>query len=132
MKYSLDATQLNPDKRTQLKTLMVQLAKAQAFQDASVRVVHHYTQYEWEHHFTFESLACGIQSYVRGRGGVIQRGDHIVLQGDSQTARYRVDEIDYDTTPSKFWVALVHPCSDLVADRRFWMQPVDESCETPN
>ncbi|MBW4695048.1 MAG: hypothetical protein KME27_25130 [Lyngbya sp. HA4199-MV5] len=127
MKCSLHAAALTPDKQQRLKTLTALLVKAKAFQDASVRVVHHYTQQEWEQDFTFESFACGKQSYMRGRGGVIRRGDHIVLQNGAHATRYHVDEIDYDATPSKFWIALLQPCSDLVADRRFWMQPVDEA-----
>lgn len=130
MKCSLDVTQLTPDKQQRLKTLVALLAKAKAFQNASVRVVHHYTQQEWEQNFTFESLACGRQSYMRGRGGTIQRGDHIVLQNGVHAARYYVDEIDYEPTPAKFWTALLQPCSELVVDHRFWMQPVDEVCSS--
>ncbi|MBW4471179.1 MAG: hypothetical protein KME45_12350 [Stenomitos rutilans HA7619-LM2] len=130
MKCSLDAAHLTPDKQKRLKTLMALLAKAKAFQNASVRVVHHYTQQEWEQDFTFASLACGKRSYMRGRGGSIQRGDQIVLQNGAHTVRYHVDEIDYEPTPARFWIALLQPCSELVVDRRFWMQPVDEACRS--
>ena len=125
-KLELDATQPYATKMKRLKTLMTVLSsKAKAFQNVSVRVVHCYTQREWEQDFTFSSFACGQQSYLRGCGGTIQRGDHIVLQSGAHDARYQVDEIDYDATQAERWVALLHPCSELVSDRRFWMQPVD-------
>ncbi|XGW00494.1 MAG: hypothetical protein ACAF41_16355 [Leptolyngbya sp. BL-A-14] len=126
MKCSLDATEISPNKIERLKVLMGLLAKAKAFQTASVRVAHHYTQPEWEQNFTLETLACGTGSYMRGRGGTIQQGDHIVLQTGSHTARYHVDEIDYEAAPSGFWIALLNPCSELSTDCRFWMQPVDQ------
>jgi len=129
MKRSFNAAHLNPDKLKRLKTLMALLVKAKAFQDASVRVVHHYTQPEWND-FTLEPLACGEQSYMHGHGGIIQRGDHIVLQNGSDADCYRVDEIDYDAKPSDFWVALLQPCSEL-SDRRFWMQPGHERRQAP-
>lgn len=109
MKCSLDATQLSPNKVKRLKTLMGLLAKAKAFQGASVRVIHCYTQCEWEQKFTVETLACGVRSYLRGHGGTIQQGDYLVLQGGSYTARYHVDKIDDETTSSGFWVTLLHP-----------------------
>jgi hypothetical protein len=112
MKCSLDATQLSSAKVKRLKTLMGLMAKAKAFQNASVRVVHCYTQCEWEQNFTVETLACGMRSYMRGHDGTIQQGDHIVLQGGSYTARYRVDEIDDEATSSGFWVTLLHPGSE--------------------
>lgn len=131
MKLTLDTTRSNAGQMEQLKILMTLLAKAQAFQEASVCVVHYYAPHEWEHDFTFESFACGKQSYMRGRGGTIQRGDHVVLRSGSHAARYQVDEIDYDAQPSDFWVALLLPCSERVVDRRFWMQPAKASC-TPS
>ena len=132
MKLSLDPVHLNPNTLKQLKALMTLLAKAKAFQDASVRVVHHYTQQEWEHDFTFESLACGKQSYMRGRDGTIQQGDYVVLQNGSHATRYQVDEINYDATLSDCWVARLHPCAALETDCRFGMQPMNKPCQLSN
>lgn len=126
MKCSLDGTQVSPIRVERLKILMGLMAKAKVFQTASVRVVHHYTQPEWEQTFTLETFACGRRSYMRGRGGTIQQGDHIVLQSGSHTARYQVDEIDYETTPSGSWVALLNPCSVMDTDCRFLMQPAQQ------
>ena len=127
IKLSLDATRFTPAKIDRLKTLVAALAKAQVFQKASVQVVHSYTHHEWNHDFTFESLACGKQGYMRGRGGTICRGDYIVLESGLNQTRYQVVEIDYDATASGFWAALLHSCSE-VTDRRFWMQPINETC----
>lgn len=126
MKPQSDTMNLNPDKVRQLKTLLTILTKAKRFHAASVRVVHNFSQYQWERDFTFEALDAGKGGCMRGRGGTIQRGDHIVLRSGSDVARYQVDEIDYDAQLSDQWVALLHPCSGLVADRRFWMGPAAE------
>jgi len=129
MKLTLDTTQANAGQMKQLKTLMALLKKAQAFQNTSVRVVHHYTRQEWERNFTFESLDGGKQYYLRGRGGTIQQGDSMVLQSGSGVVRYQVDEIDYDSA-SNSWLALLQPCYQQVADYRFRMRPADLSFTT--
>ena len=130
MKLTLDTTQANAGQMKRLKTLMALLKKAQAFQNTSVRVVHHYTRQEWERNFTFESLDGGKQCYLRGRGGTIQRGDYIVVESGSDIIRYQVDEIDHDGHASNGWLALLHPCYQQVADYRFRMQPADLSFTT--
>jgi hypothetical protein len=122
MKLTLDATQANAGQMERLKTLMALLKKAQAFQNTSVQVVHHYTQQEWERNFTFESLDGGKQCYLRGCGGTIQQGDSMVLQSGADVVRYQVDEIDYDHA-SNGWLALLHPCHQQIADYRFRMRP---------
>ena len=130
MKLTLDTTQANAGQMKQLKTLMALLKKAQAFQNTSVRVVHHYTRQEWERNFTFESLDGGKQCYLRGRGGTIQRSDYIVVQSGSDSVRYQVDEIDYDAHASNGWLTLLHPCYQQSVDYRFRMRPADLSFTT--
>ncbi|XHX76048.1 MAG: hypothetical protein RBJ76_16545 [Stenomitos frigidus ULC029] len=125
MKLTLDTTQANANQMARLKTLMTLLKKAQAFQNTSIRVVHHYTRQAWERDFTFEPLDGGKQWYLRGRGGTIQRGDYMVIQSGSDSVRYQVDEIDYDVRASNGWFALLHPCYQQTADYRFQMQPAD-------
>ncbi|MBD2034155.1 hypothetical protein H6F76_03725 [Leptolyngbya sp. FACHB-321] len=130
MKLTLDTTQANASQMKRLKTLMALLKKAQAFQNTTVRVVHHYTRQEWERDFTFESLDGSKQCYLRGRGGMIQQGDYMVVQSGSDIIRYQIDEIDYDTHASNGWLALLHPCYQQVADYRFRMQSADLSFTT--
>lgn len=131
MKLTLDTTQANAGQMERLKTLMALLKKAQAFQNASVRVIHHYTRQEWERDFTFESLDGGKQCYLRGRGGTIQQGDYIVVQSGSDMVRYQVDEINHDAYASSSWFALLHPCYRQTGDDRFRMQPANLSFTTP-
>ncbi len=127
MKPQSDVMNLNPDKVRQLKTLVALLMKSKRFQATSARVVHNFSQYQWEHDFTFEALDAGKRGCMRGRGGTIQRGDHIMLRHGSAVTHYQVDEIDYEVQPADQWVALLRPCSGLVADHRFWMGPAVET-----
>jgi hypothetical protein len=126
---SLNATQLTPAKSDRLKFLMASLAKMQAFRDASVRVVHAYSHHEWKHDFTFESLPCGKQGYMHGKGGTIRRGDYVVVESNNlNTVRYQVVEIAYEPTSSSLWTALLQLCSEVTNDRYAWMRPIDEPC----
>jgi hypothetical protein len=129
MNSQLDSTDLHPHQVERLRTLVGLLAKSRLVQSASVRVVHNYSHYRLGQDYVFESLEGNKQGYLKGYGGNIQRGDHLILKNGSEAIRYQVDEIEHYVDPPGLWIALLYPCSGPISDRRFWMGPVDPCCE---
>jgi hypothetical protein len=129
MNSRLDSTNLNPHRTARLRTLVGLLAKSRLVQSAAVRVVHDYSHYKWGRDYVFESLEGSKQGYLKGYGGNIQRGDHLILRNGLETIRYQVDEIEHYVDPPNLWIALLRSCAGPVCDRRFWMGPVEPCCE---
>jgi MioC protein len=62
--------------------------------------------------FAFEQAAEENQAYMTGQGRGISRGDYILLQldqdhPDQQPKLYQVQMIDYYSSPSDMWIALL-------------------------
>lgn len=97
---------MTPHRIKQAKTLAKLLAKSKLFQQSSLRVIHNLTQCQWGD-LTFEPLNDYTSGYLRGQGGNIQPGDHLILRHGSSTCRYQVDEIEPTAEQSQEWIAFL-------------------------
>jgi len=56
--------------------------------------------------FAFERIGEN-QAYMTGQGRNVMRGDYILLQFGQEPALYQVLNIDYYSSPSEMWTALL-------------------------
>lgn len=69
--------------------------------------VHNYTDYQNGVDYVFEPASQGTQGYMTGQGLGIQAGDRILLKLDDMPQCYEVKSIDYYSSPSTMWTALL-------------------------
>ncbi|AOY84651.2 hypothetical protein BJP36_13070 [Moorena producens JHB] len=70
---------------------------------------HDYTGYQEGRDYFFDSIDQGTTGQMAGQGKGIQPGDYLILRHRSKDFRYRVDEIDYYSSPPDMWIALLTP-----------------------
>lgn len=70
------------------------------------QTVHNY-RHRPPHEYEFEQLEDENQAYMTSQGRGLVRGDYIVLGQNQQVKVYQIQTIDYYTSPSDMWVALL-------------------------
>jgi hypothetical protein len=70
---------------------------------------HDYTHRYWGHDYLFHppEVIGSQKARLVGWGRWVEAGDYLLLQNGSDTERYRVCEIEYETDPPNMWVAEV-------------------------
>jgi hypothetical protein len=121
---NLDAQQMK-----RLKTLAKRLGKSRLFREASVTVVHDFSHYEQGREYIFEPVDNGRRALIRGYGGNVQSGDHLILSHGQGSVRYRVEEIEHYVGSSPLWIAIVRLSSGSPVNQQFWMGPATNPCE---
>lgn len=62
--------------------------------------------------FEFESSNQGRQGYLTGQDANVSSGDSILLMIDGAPQKYRVEEVDYYSSPCSMWMArLIKNCN---------------------
>lgn len=70
--------------------------------------IHDFTEYVRGSDYVFEVAPEDVTTaYMTARGTGVQIGDYIVLQINSESRQYQVEEIDYYSNPSDMWMALI-------------------------
>ena len=69
--------------------------------------VHDYTQHQLHTDYVFEIAEQEHQGYMTGQGRGIQKGDSILLNWKGKQEMFRVQAIDYYSSPSHMWIALL-------------------------
>jgi hypothetical protein len=72
---------------------------------------HDYTHYECGVDYMFEPVDQGASAYMTGLGKGVSQGDHIMLQNEQNTQRYKIETVDYYSSPSDMWIALLSKVS---------------------
>lgn len=68
---------------------------------------HDYSDSELGTDYAFEQVEGGTRGYMTGQGRGVRQGDCIVLRVGSCIEQYRVEKIDYYSSPSNMWIALL-------------------------
>jgi len=68
--------------------------------------VHDY-RHQQRSDYAFELIDQGSKGHMTGQGGRINQGDRILLRQDGQTVSYRVQSVEYYSSPSDLWTALL-------------------------
>ncbi len=66
-----------------------------------------YTQYTSGRDYFFELLDGGRTACMTAEGNYPKSGDRILLNYDSKTYEYQIEEIDYYSNPPDMWMALL-------------------------
>jgi MioC protein len=77
------------------------------FQLSKLRKTHDYTCYQNGSDYMFEAIEHGAQGYMTGQGKGVNPGEFIILNLEGSPHRYEVKAIDYYSSPSDMWVALL-------------------------
>jgi len=68
--------------------------------------VHDY-RHQQRSDYAFELIDQGSKGHMTGQGGRIKQGDRILLRQDGQTVSYQVKSVEYYSSPSDLWTALL-------------------------
>jgi len=68
--------------------------------------VHDY-RHQQRSDYAFELIDQGSKGQMTGQGGRIKQGDRILLCQDGQTVSYQVQSVEYYSSPSDLWTALL-------------------------
>lgn len=68
--------------------------------------VHDY-RHQQRSDYAFELIDQGSKGHMTGQGGRIKQGDRILLCQDGQTVSYQVQAVEYYSSPSDLWTALL-------------------------
>ena len=68
--------------------------------------VHDY-RHQQRSDYAFELIDQGSKGHMTGQGGRIKQGDRILLCQDGQTVSYQVQSVEYYSSPSDLWTALL-------------------------
>jgi hypothetical protein len=74
--------------------------------------VYDYTKFVSGRDYVFEAKDNGIKGYITSQLSGVQAGDYIIVNHDSQSCRYQVEEIDYYSEPADMWMALLSLVED--------------------
>lgn len=69
--------------------------------------VHNYTSYKYGKDYAFDEIQDGSQAYMTAYGRGIKPGDYITIRREKVKIRYKVEQIDYYSSPSDLWIALL-------------------------
>ena len=70
--------------------------------------IHDFTECVHGSDYIFEVAPEDVTAaYMTARGTGVKLGDYIVLQIDSESKQYQVEQIDYYSNPSDMWMALI-------------------------
>ncbi len=75
--------------------------------------IHDFTQLTAGSDYMFEFLDEEMKGCITGTGKNIKPRDYIILQHNTQTYRYQIEEIDYYSDPSDMWIALLHQVDQI-------------------
>ena len=69
---------------------------------------HDYSVYKCNVDYVFDAIdpLCS-RGYMTGQGRGVKRGDFIILKQCDILVEYRVESIDYYSSPSEMWIALL-------------------------
>ncbi|MCL6436086.1 MAG: hypothetical protein K6T90_18115 [Leptolyngbyaceae cyanobacterium HOT.MB2.61] len=69
---------------------------------------HDYTRYEQGVDYVFEAIEPnGAKGYLTCQGKGVKQGDYVILRQSDAIIRYRIERIDYYSSPSDMWIALL-------------------------
>ncbi|WP_421658259.1 hypothetical protein [Leptothermofonsia sp. ETS-13] len=69
---------------------------------------HDYTRYEQGVDYVFEAIEPhGTRGYLTCQGKGVKPGDYVILRQGNAIVRYQVERIDYYSSPSDMWLALL-------------------------
>jgi hypothetical protein len=68
---------------------------------------HDYTRFRYGVDYEFEFIKGNSGAHMTGQGKGIRQGDCLLLKGRASIERYQVMEIDYYSSPSDMWIALL-------------------------
>lgn len=69
--------------------------------------IHDYSRLIWGKDYVFEVRKEGIEGCMTGIGKGIKSHDYIILQHESESYKYQIEEINYYSEPSDMWIALL-------------------------
>ena len=68
---------------------------------------HDYTRYQHGIDYVFETIEDTAEGQMTGQGRGIRQGDYLLLKHGSAVEQYEVKTIDYYSSPSDMWIALL-------------------------
>ncbi|MBE9213092.1 hypothetical protein IQ247_10470 [Plectonema cf. radiosum LEGE 06105] len=74
--------------------------------------IHDFTECVRGSDYVFEIAEDPMKAYMTAQSKDVKCGDYIILQIDSASCRYQVEQIDYYANPSDMWMGLLKKVRD--------------------
>lgn len=69
------------------------------------RKTHDYSKHQSALDYFFEPTDEGNGGYMTAQGKGIKQGDYLILQQNSVSCLYQIEEVEYYTNPPEMWMA---------------------------